>query len=272
MRGKATKILNSNEHLNDMKNLYKAALLAALGITAVSAQAQIANNDLVLGFTSQAAGVTSDYVLDLGQIPTTANTQLSGISLSTFNSVFGSALSGGQVNVGIVGGTDSGTFDAITSTLDNGSGTATVAGSNAPKTATGKSQLSGAADSADGLALGVVSQGDLSSFSQNIAINPTTAGAAANSFAGYLGSNPLSTISSGETITLDLWKSTQSGKSGATAWVYEGDVALDLTGSTLSAVFDPTVVSVPEPTTYGLLAGAGLLVVALRRNINPKNA
>jgi len=253
-----------------MKNLYKAALLAALGLISVTAaQAQSAsgtinNNDLVLGFTSTVNGVSQDYILDLGQIPTAPNTQLGGISLSAFNSIFGANLANGQVNAGIVGGLPSGTQDVITSTLQ---------GAGAPSVSPSKGNISGAAGTVSGLQLGAVSQSSSASFFQNIAETPSTAGAAANSFAGYLASNPLSTIGTSETLTLDLYKDTFSGKTGTTGWSFIGDIALDLSGPTLSAVFDPTsTAAVPEPATYGMLAGAGLLAVSLRRQVSRKTA
>lgn len=245
------------------------ALGAAMVTQALQAQTDsgpINNNDLVLGFTSQASGVSQDYILDLGQIPTTQNTQLGGISLSTFNTIFGSALGNGAVNVDIVGGNPSaGSLSVIESTLDNGSGTPNAPG-NSPST----TFIADAADSIGAITLGAVAQTSLNSFSVNIASSPTATGTGANSFSGYLGGSTMATIGSSETITLDLFQDTQVGRSGTTGFTYEGDIALDLSGSTLSAVYDP--VAVPEPSTYGLLAGAGLLAVAFRRQLVRKNA
>ena len=261
-----------------MKNSYKVALLAALGLTvAVAAQAQTpVANDLVLGFTSTAPGVTSDYIVDLGQLPTAQNTQIgSGVSLATLSSVFGSALANGQVNAGIVGGTAAGSKAAFTTTLDNGTGTATVAGSTAPISAS-KSQLSQVGSIATSLTTGVVSQNPVGQigFFTSVAETPTTVGSANNNVASDLGSNPLSTIGTSEIITLDLWKNAGTAATGTavTGWQYEGDIQIDLSGTTASVVFDPAASSVPEPTTYGLLAGAGLLVVSLRNKLARKNA
>src|SRR5215469_4216649 len=93
-----------------MKNhLYRAALVAALGLAgATAAHAQTVPNtgDLVIGFTSTAAGVTQDYFVDIGQFSalTSPNDNLSSLlSFSTLQSVFGSALTSGNVNVGVVG-------------------------------------------------------------------------------------------------------------------------------------------------------------------------
>src|ERR1700678_3140010 len=97
-----------------MKQIVKlAALSVSAAVVSTAAQAQLANGDLVLGFTSQAGGVTQDYVVDLGATPTydSVNTvlPLNGYSSTAFNSTFGSALDNGALNVGIVGGVDSST-------------------------------------------------------------------------------------------------------------------------------------------------------------------
>jgi hypothetical protein len=49
----------------------------------------------------------------------------------------------------------------------------------------------------------------------------------------------------------------------SSAFTLEGTLNLDFTGA--SPVADFTPAPVPEPSTYGLLAGAGLLLLALRR-------
>jgi len=256
-----------------MKKLYKAALLAAFSLGGViAAQAQANPNDLLVGFTDTAGGVTNDYIVDLGQIPGTENTSLdvSGFDDSTFTSIFGSALSGGQVNVGIVAGESSPGQDVIMSVLDNGTGTPTVAGSSAPSTTPTGNNINLGASTVGALLLGVQPQVSDASWYYNIAENPATEGSAGNnSFAGYLNSNPMTTINGmTESLTLDLYEDVNNGRSGTTGWTYVGDVALDLNGGTLSATFDP----VPEPSTYGLLSTGGLLLLAVRRLIGPKSA
>jgi len=239
-----------------MKKIYKSVLLAALGLGGVTAaQAQINNNDLVIGFTSQAAGVTDDYLVDLGQIPGTPNTSLnvSGFSISTFSSTFGSALSDGEVNVGIIGGQGSGPADVYLSILD---------GLSAPANAPTLSNIGNAAGVALGLSLGSVPQSG-NGFYYAVAENPTTDGAEANSFASYLDVNPLTTIGGSETALLDLYEDAGSGRTGTTGWEYEGDVAIDLSGPSFTATWDPVIV--PEPATFGVFAVGGLMVLAVRR-------
>ena len=78
-----------------MKKLYKAALLAALGLTgATAAQAQVAPSDVFLGFNDSAgpSGANNDYVIDLGagaNFTTTASLNLSSdFNASTFSTAF----------------------------------------------------------------------------------------------------------------------------------------------------------------------------------------
>ena len=265
--------------MNNIKwKLCRSALLAGLGLAFVTAvKAQIDPNDLVVGFSSQASGVTSDYIIDLGPIPTGANTtsannnyalNVSGFDYSIFTSIFGSAFTSGQVNVGIIAGMDSGNQDVFESVLDNGTGTPTVAGSSAPGTSPVGSNIANAAGTVGALTLGQVVQTSEGSWYYNIAENPTTPGSAVNSFASYLNSNPMTTIGGTEMLTLDLYEDIDNGHAGASGWTYMGDVSLDLSGGNLTATYDPT--PVPEPGTCGLAALGGFLALALRRQFKFK--
>lgn len=272
-----------------MNKLTKISLLAmGAAMVTQALQAQTATgistaNDLILGFTSQAPGVTQDYVLDLGAVPTSSNVQLGGISLSTFNTVFGSAATAGTVNVGVIGGgTDpnSGNSQIFTTTLRSGA-LATTAGAGtetAPYKASGN-PISQASNYGSSLALGNVAQSASASWSSSITTGPGvgTIGTAQNSFTGYLPhtsghtDNPMVTLPGSETVTLDIWNDI-ANNTGANTWTYVGDLQLDLSGSTLNATFDPTVTSVPEPSTYGLMAGFGLLALGFRHQFSRKNA
>lgn len=242
-----------------MKKLYKAALAAALGLGAVTAaHAQINNNDLVLGFTSEAAGVTSDYIVDLGQLPSSPDTVMASLDDALFDSTFGSAISGGQVFAGIVGGADVSSPDVFTSV---------AGGSSAPGVVT-RTYLADASGLPGAMLTGVQAQSSQSSWYYNIAENPMTPGSAVNSFAGYLGSNPMATFNGNEeAVILDLYENTAPAIRGNPAgWEYVGNVTVTLAGSTLSAVYDA-----PEPSTYGLFALGGVLLFTLRRQLNRKN-
>ncbi|HEY3762962.1 MAG TPA: hypothetical protein VGN23_14550 [Verrucomicrobiae bacterium] len=251
-------------------NLYKTALVAALGLagaTAVQAQT-VGPNDLVLGFTSQAAGVTDDYLIDLGQIPSTPGTFdiSTTFNATTFGSTFGSALSGNELNAGIVGGS---TSSAIDSTLDISGNPSTLSpGSSAPAAST-KSFVDNAGDIATSLSLGTPAHSAQTSFFSDVAENPTTAGANANSFAGYV-SNPLSTMT-GNSIVLDLWENSDSGRSGVTGWTYEGYVDLSFSGNDLTATYDEPAAT-PEPATYGIFGCVGVLMLGMRRKFGSRIA
>lgn len=255
-----------------MKNLfYKAALVAALGYTGVTAaHAQINPNDLVLGFTSQASGVSDDYLVDLGQIPTTSGTSLnvSGFNGSTFSSIFGSALANGEVNAGIVGSTPGTSGDVIFSRL-NSAGTPGLAGSATPPGDTLPALRDAAGTvSSTSLTLGEVAQTQTTSFYYNIAQNPMADGTAGiSSFAGYA-DNPLVTIPSSESVVLDIYEDSYTSRAN-NGWTYDGSVTLNLSGDSLSAVY---VSPVPEPATYALFGGLGMLMLVLRRKWSGKVA
>jgi hypothetical protein len=270
-------VKNANKSLKKYKNMNKIAKMSLLAIGATlvtqALQAQSTTgspnqDDLTLGFVSTYAGVTQDYLIDLGQVPTTANTQLGGsLSLSTFNSIFGTTTSGALGNnalyVGVVGG---GQDDA---NQDSDIFTSTVS-TTAPHRGT-DATIDEAASVVDNLSLGAVNHTSQTSWTYQIS-TPTGAGTAPQgaSYVGYLGNaNPLQALSSSGQITLQIWNDEDAGNNTEN-WVNEGDIAINVSGSTLSAVWDP--VAVPEPTTYGLLAGAGLLAVAFRRQFARKNA
>jgi PEP-CTERM motif len=265
-----------------MKNhLYKAALVAALGVAgAMAAHAQNAN-DLMLGFTSQASGVSDDYIVDLGPLPTGGNIaanyntdlSVSGFNSSTFNSTFGSAVGANEVFAGIVGGSTGATKNIFLSQLDNGTGSPILAGSATPNNPISANDLAAAAGLPVGLTEGAVGQTAATSFSYLIAENPTTPGAdSINNFATDAGNNPMATLTSGTPLVLDLWYDTASTLHGGTlgTWAFDGTVTLGVNSGGLSAVYDEVQV-VPEPSTYGIF-GIGLLLLGLGHRFTRKTA
>jgi len=264
-----------------MNKLRKIAVVAAVAALAVQgAFAGANNNNLVLSINNNDGGGNTEFTVNLGQISTFTpipNYDLSGF-MSTFNSQYASAAASG-LNVGVAGGQNgqgglSGAGnDVFTTTLRVGGSSYTTAGTeSAPTPATPSKANIG---NAGGIAGGVVSfgsnlsTGDANSFTTLFAKDPTTTGTAANSFTSFLGGdNPLQTMT-GTSIVLDLWKDTVTS-SGTTGWAYQGDFTLDLSGAQPSLVFDAA--PVPEPSTYGLFAGAGILALSLRRQFRSKNA
>lgn len=258
--------------MNKLKTISLVAAGAAMISQAVQAQSNPNANDLVLGFTSQAGGVTQDMVLDLGPIPSVTfptTYQLDGTTadLTAFTTIFGSALASGQVNVGIIGGLGGGVKDVILSTLSGSKPT----GPNPTK-----GNIANAAG--DALSLSAYSVGSaageaasgLSSWNSTIAVNPTTVGSAGagTTYAEYV-NNPMYTINgTTKSIVLDLYKDAGTGVTGTgtTGWTYAGNVTIDLSGSSLSAIY-----SAPEPSSVALFGGAGVLALAFRRQFSRKN-
>jgi len=242
--------------------------MLALGaaLLAQAAQAQYNDDDLVVGFTGGSNG--TNLVVDIGANPG-QTTDLSS-SVGSYATVFGS-LGANGVNMGVIGGNNgnSSTADVWTTTLRTGRNVTdyqTAGTESAPHTPI-NANIDNGSQLVYNLTFGAVANGNIGSFSYNIAQNPTTAGAVQNSFASYLGSNPLSAVTAGGYTTLDLWTISDNG-GGPNSWTYAGDLVLNLTGASPSLTFDPT----PEPSTCTLLGGAGALVLFFRRKFSLKKA
>ena len=252
------------------KQLYKAALLAALGLVGTTAaQAQYTPGDLVIGFASTGAGVTEDYFVDLGSYSSlTVNDNLSStISYSTLSTIFGNNLTTGNVNVGVVGENgNSGMWVSANRATGPYTPPYTQANSTPPSTPTSGNYSTGTSiiggldpvQGANGLA-----QGNAASWSYLIAATPSVGGTAANPLSTII-ANPMAALSTdgsgGYGANFDMYEDTRSSK----PFGYEGYFNLDINDGTVSLTYDP-VTAVPEPGTYGLLAGAGLLLLGIRR-------
>ncbi len=110
-----------------------------------------------------------------------------------------------------------------------------------------------------------------------VGTSPTDNGAAGTAMqelngAGFRGG--LTGFSSGDVI-LDIFQNSVSGTVAhptVDGWTFDGSLVINLTG-TPSIQWDPAGSgAVPEPAAYGMLAGAGLLVVALRRQFRGARA
>jgi hypothetical protein len=267
-----------------MKRFTKTALMAVgVALASQGARAQTANpGDLILGFTQVGNTSGNDYVIDLGSsfLSTPGVTVLSGdVSASTFHSTF-SFTAGNPVNGGVVGGNNTGGqgTEVWTTTLRSGSNPATSPGTETKPAKPGtQGAVTLAAATPTGVTLGTPSQNDsgLGSWTQQISADPTHPGTVSGSFTATLGNsaNPLRAFNpAGNTgnrvLTEDLWNETLPA-SGTAVWTYQGFFTLDFSGSSPLVTFTSPV-AVPEPSTYGILAGAGLLVLSLRRQL--KNA
>jgi hypothetical protein len=249
-----------------MNNFSKVAVItAALALVAQGAKAGSAN-DLILGLSD--SGATMDYVIDLGQVSTfigqASPVNLSGdLNASTFNSDFASTLS--SLSAGVVGGTSLSTGNSYMTTVRGGAGAANVANSLTPpqtSAAAGGTMSTSAAKSigitAESITLGSVANTDPSSWS----VGEIGAALTQASF------NPNTTVTG--TIYEDLW---QTKNSNVNTESYLGYFTFNFSNPNSPIVtWTSAAVAVPEPATYGFLAGAGLLVVALRRQFGQKAA
>jgi len=245
-----------------MKNLYKAALLAALGLgTIASAQAQFTysgtpqsgggatypGSDLILGFTSTSG---NDTEFNLGTEASLVNGETWNLSsiLTSYN------LS--TVDWGVVGTVTTGHLSYLTyddAVYGNNLPVLTGVGAwtnikNATTAIYNNAFSSTAVDSAATIAASSASSWD----SQTV--NPT-----------------LGTQYQNENVNPNL-----AGDGTVDFWVQNEGAGTDSNIGTFSLASDGVVTfnvaAVPEPATYGLLAGAGLLIVALRRQFSVKKA
>jgi hypothetical protein len=240
------------KNLSNMKSLYKAALLAVLGLASVaSVQAATYNQDLIVGFTTQSG---SDLIYDLGSAASVLG-GTAGVN-DTWN--LSSLLTGNLSTVsadywGVIGDnkTAQTPAHAVYTTIQTpGSLSGTGQWSpidTADKTIYGSFATAGAGQYAS------VATGNSASWNTE-----TISGALTTDYVNAYG-NP-NTLGVG---SIDLMQVLNDGSAKTDV----GTFSLS-SGGVLS--FTPT--AVPEPATYGVLAGAGLLVVSLRNQLRRKQA
>ena len=257
-----------------MRKLYKAAFGAALGlVTITAAQAQPAT-DMFLGMTDPTLGSSAnDYVIDLGatsQFTTTASLSWT-INSTLFTQAFGldaNALT--DVSAGVIGVPD---LLHIYQTDAKTPDTTTVGEFNLARGI--PAQLNAGASGA----AGVYASSAAGSWSTLVAVDPTTAGSSlSGSFTGDTGNNPQEYLSAGILSGLDLYEAIQSGSGHSVVvspWTLVGTFSVDANSNpSLDANADTitfTGTAVPEPASFGILAGAGLLIMSLRRQFVSKN-
>ena len=261
-----------------MKNSYKAILAAVLGLTVASVAQAGSETDILLGLTDLAgpSSAQNDYTLDIGAQSgfTTMSIQSGLIASGDISTAFGSDANYANDVLGtLIGSQNTGLYpeSLYLTTAGTLPATATPTGFG---TMTG--DIQGVSSSASSSTIQSVSAGATSQNGLTFEVAPT---AGNNSYSGSysasigqtLGLNPFVQASSG-IITEDLYLE-QETKSGLTKTVGDfselGVVTINLNNDTWSY---SGVDAVPEPTTYSLIAGAGFLLVGLRRQFAKKNA
>lgn len=275
-----------------MNKLTKTAIVAA-GFALAAQGAFATGGDLILSVNDNSASPagSTEFTMDLGSLTSIEalgpNGDLNGF-VSTFNGYNDANLTAG-LNIGAVGGL-TGQGGALNPGIGNyllitaqrtGGGSYTSQGTEAnPSPTPNASEISGAGS----IAAGTITQGNnvstsgSASFSTLIAQTPSLGGAnATKNWVEQGGDNPLTSMT-GSSIVLDVFqdKQTTKGSTGAvTGYQYIGDLTFtyDPTGANAATLtWDAESPSVPEPTTYGLFAGVGLLVLSVRRQLTGKIA
>ena len=263
-----------------MKKITTAAsLLCGAVFASQSAFGQFVNNDLYMGFQNQAGGGSADYLINLGAASgivggSSVVDLSSSFSLSDFNAVLGtsSSLFGGVV----AGSNNNASPDLYATQLRiGGAGTPSVPGSSSPASFykgdlfLGYSDLSQLALVAPAAGTGVLD----TTKSWESFVEPTIA---PGTFYGDMGINPDSSVGPSTVLYEDLWYDSNSSSTVKKPFTYEGYFTLNLGGIVGSSVVQPsltfTPAAVPEPSTLGLLGGAGLLLLSLRRRFDGKKA
>jgi hypothetical protein len=225
-----------------MKTIYKAVILSALGLgTIATAQAQATyNSDLIIGFTTTTG---NDLEYDAGSV----SSLYSGEQFALGSLLNLSALS--TIDWGVIASvtsnhtqyqTDANTPNTVPSFGSwNSINTSVKAIYNNPFTAAGAGNSATPAATAP--------------YSWNVeTLNPN---AGTDYLNEYGGSNP-------NVVGLTTVNFFGAPDNGATPSVL-GTFTLDNTGTV-------TFNAVPEPSAYGIIAGAGLLVVSLRNRFSKK--
>lgn len=261
-----------------MKKLTTTAILVGGAILASqSAFAQtVVPNDLYLGFQNYTGGAGADYIINLGAasgiVGGTSVVDLSSyFSLSDFNSVLGTSSS---MMGGVVGGNQNGSainpYDNFATQLRvGGAGNPAIPGSDLSGVLLSSSGDSGAFSDLGSLNAPAAGTGilDTTKSWQNSVENGTQT---INTFWSATGVNPDSPVAASGVLYEDLWQTSSPGGFSSYPYQYLGYFTLDLSSSSPSLTFTPQ--AVPEPSVLGMLGGASLLLLTLRRRLSNKNA
>jgi hypothetical protein len=274
---------------------FKTMAVAAVGVALASQVAHATPNDLLLGLTETG---DQDYAINLGQAsalvgsPTVVNLT-SDFSTSQFGTAFAGGAAYGStafangangVSMAVAGGmsvgaTGNSIFVTQLRTVNNPA--------SQPGSALQGTQTQPTVAPSSGFPNDVINEASLTSGTGTLL---TASGADSfstqiytgtpNNFVQSLGVNPGSTIT-GDIIKEDLYTAVDafvgSGRTKISVGTYQylGYFTLDLSGDTaqlLTFTSANLATPVPEPATYGVLAGAGLLILSLGNQLRRKSA
>lgn len=240
-----------------MKTSIKTTLLAmaGMGLMINAAHAQYSAGDLVVGFTS---GSGNDVVYDLGTFSSFTSGETWNL-LSSLTSTPGSYANLSGLNWGVVGAQSTGlstSLKTVYSTVSHGG----VAPVSVPNTST----FNGIATTVNTIGqfitsgqAGVDAATDAASWNGETVVGGT--GTFLNNYGSATPNDPNSSTGSGFTsgsVVEDLY----GVKANGTAATLLGTLTFGANGVL-------TFNAVPEPSTYGVLAGLGLLALCVRRQL-----
>jgi hypothetical protein len=246
-----------------MKNSYKVALLAALGFVAASAaqaqtvgtvsvNANYTTGDLLLGIYEP--GAANTLVVDIGSYASLQSGETWNIS--SFLSTAGITLDA-NAEYGVIGNSTTAHSFYVTSTTTSPT---TLSSATAGTWTTAIGTIGGFQGAQGATAVGATTAGD-DWYGQ------TLDSAAGTSFlvntADYQVNASVGTADT-------LYDVVGSGTATHPTGISTTELTFDL--STSGELTYGTVSSVPEPTTYGMIAAAGLLVISLRNKLSRKQA
>jgi hypothetical protein len=266
------------------KKITPALGVAGLALTALTGHAQqfqYNDADLILDFSKSGS---ADLEINIGNIASlTSAAQANGGSVA-----LSSQLSDYNITSQLIGtfGSTSGLAFSVFGYQANASGPGAQSENWLTKVQTGANPIATPGDWTPSKANTINSgiQGALNGISSwsaanpadsvgntaNVAIIPTSGIDASESYTAHASgiTGVGGTIANHTTYVSDLFGYGNSG--AATPATFEGYFTFDtVSGDT---TFTSPTVAVPEPATYGLLAGAGLLVLSLRKQLAPKQS
>ena len=231
-----------------MKNLYKSALLAALGLASVTAvQAASYNGDIIIGFTSTSG---NDLFADLGTVANLTdgeNFAISGLSAYTLGTV---------------------DWAAFATTPQSGAPRDSYTTASTPVAINGVTGWGNYNTSLKNmtLAFSSLSQGQtatIAASSQNSMYSQTINSTLSGQYYNVIGATASTPVVTSGLQTADFYQVIDNGSAPTLFGTFTLNANDSVTFNT---------VAVPEPTTYGFLAGAGVLALSLRNQFRRKQA